>query len=356
MKQRGGFKVFGMEVGRLGLTGDGLRTQLFTLIDAGSAEDFQTSLTEVLKKHNIDTITNKAGVHLLTYACTKNRLDIVEILQAKGANFSIVGLKESVTEFVQGEFPHFTFVSGRGSPLLEAISTGNRDLVNYLVDNGVNMFVRHFIYPGESDWTKRILGKQGGPLELAISLNPAVVQSLLNKYADLKRNNNLTEQEYKNLLSECIPSACHTQSLDTLRTLFVMGAQLQGRAESVRDLPDSSVAEFVMNSPTIPQDTKKELLLILITNGLDVNFISNANKSLLQTAVDHIEDNSEMAKILIDNGANTDSLDPTALAKLEAQFPPPPTGVTFRNPAVGGKRTRRRGRKNRKSRRRKSRA
>ena len=371
MKQRGGF--WGLT--RLGFS-DGIRSKLFTLIDNGTTEKFQEALyTAIDKYRNIDDITNKDGVHLLTYACTKGRKDIVEVLKDYDPNFSIVDFKEKVTGFTQGEFPSFTFVRGRGSPLLEAISSGKPDLVKYLLTLKVEMFVRHFISPLDvdysSDWYKRIALKKGGPLELAITLNPTVFDDLLNYYTERKTTGSFPEDEYNKLLSECIPAACYRYSPELLEKLFQAGAKLQKRAETVCDLPDSSVAEMFMNHPNITLDIKKKLLQTLITYGLDVNFVSNAKKSLLQTTFDESGVNTVMAEFLIDNGARKEGLGTNADEKLrEANLLQyyidtqlllqAKTRAAVRNvvpPAQGGgKRTRRGRARGRKTRRRKSRA
>jgi ankyrin repeat protein len=143
MKQRGG--LFGTRLSFF--AGD--RTKLFNLIDNGSAEDFQTSLTEVLQKYPIDQITNKSGTHLLTHACIKNRLDVVKILKANGADFSILDsdITRSQPQYMRDYFTDFTFVdtfvdSNNTSPLLAAIFNRNKELVQYLVENNVNILVK----------------------------------------------------------------------------------------------------------------------------------------------------------------------------------------------------------------------
>jgi ankyrin repeat protein len=364
MKQRGGF--FGS---RLGFFGDGKRTQLFNVIDSGSIGEFNTSLDTVLEKHtDINTITNKDGMHLLTYACTKGRLDIVKVLQSKGVDFSIVDFRETVRDFYQRQFPSFIFVNGKGSPLLEAILSNNRELVQYLLTlRNVSFYVRHFIYPNsEKSWYNRIESKQGGPLELALAVNPEIFEDLLAYYTDRKINGGSPIEEYNNLLSECIPVACSRSSPELLEKLFKAGAKLQTkRIEDVSELPDSSVAEMFMNHPDIDLQKKIGMLRTLIAYGLDVNYVSRQKKSLLQTTFDESGVNTEMAKILIDNGATKESLGSNADDKLRkaglmeyyetslrARQVNPATmhshstmaGLGQLAPQKAGKRTRRRGR------------
>lgn len=339
MTQRGGFKVLGMELGRFGLTGDGLRTQLFTLIDddKSSAEDFQTSLTEVLKKYPINQITNKSGTHLLTQACIKNRLDIVEKLKTNGADFSIIDSDKTKDELDGNKqsFPGFTYVPKNASPFLEAIVTGNFVLVQKLVEYGVNIFVKYYGIRGFS-----------GPLMLALNQSDKLFNYLYDIYTV-----KCAPEVFKNLLSECIPVACYQLNPRLLTKLFDEGAKLTDNLVN-SDLPGSEVANMIIFHRSTNEDVKSEMLNILIKNGLDIHW----NKgSLFFNAVRTQKNDS--AKILIDNGATRESLgsftrmldENEELAKYYKE------ALTKRQAAnqnqVAGKRTRRRGRKSRKSRR-----
>ena len=340
MTQRGGFKVLGMELGRFGLTGDGLRTQLFTLIDDGSTEDFQTSLTEVLKKYPIDQITNKSGTHLLTQACIKNRLDIVEILKTNGADFSIIDSDKTKDELDGNKtsFPGFTYVPKNASPFLEAILTGNLALVQKLVEYGVNIFVKYYGIRGFS-----------GPLMHALNQSDDLFYYLYNIYEE-----KCESEVFKNLLSECIPIACYQLKPQLLKLLFDKGAKLTDNLVN-SDLPGSEVAHMIIFHRSTKEEAKSEMLKILINNGLDIHWKEG---SLFFDAVRSRKNNS--AKILIDNGATRESLgsftrmldENEDLAKYYKEASTKRQAASQVN-QVAGKRTRRRGRgRSRKSQRR----
>jgi ankyrin repeat protein len=401
MKQRGGLKLFGMEIGRFGSTGDGLRTQLFTLIDTGTKEEFIALLPKVVDKYTIDKITNKAGIHLLTYACIKNKLDIVKILKDNRADFSIVDA--DLTHIIDSSvlrphdralYPSFSFIlSSNESPFLAAINTRNLELVTYLVENKVNIFVSKYNI---------------GPLAIALYKNSAIFDYLFEIY---KRQ--CPSYEFANLLSESIKAACEKLDEDRLLKLFENGAKLQGTTS--RFLPDSSVAEILFdkkhteaeirdatylmnegynaasdNETNNAERVLKEkdnteaqisaILNILINNGLDVNYKAVGKfldgtfldqRNLLSKALSRIERNKDgqnvnnfIAKILIANGAQLLQYikrDPEINAYYnEAQKKPATmhlrstmSGLGLPPAQVGAKRTRRARARGRKTRRRK---
>ena len=195
----------------------GIRTQLFNLIDNDdTSEEFTNKLREALKKHNIDNITNRKGVHLLTYACTHNRLDIVKILHTNGADLNILEsypYAKQVPEYISNNFKGFKFVSLHCSAFLEAIFTGNIDLVKYLVENGVDICVKY--YSVGYGWPE-------GPLALAFDKNREIFNYLCGVY-----EKKIDREVLNNLLSECIFIACINLDTKWLEFFFNQGAKLR---------------------------------------------------------------------------------------------------------------------------------
>ena len=302
----------------------GIRTQLFNLIyNDGTPEEFTNKLREALKKHNIDNITNRKGVHLLTYACTHNRLDIVEILHTNGANLNILEsypYAKQVPEYITKNFKGFTFVSLHCSAFLEAIFTGNIDLVTYLVENGVDICVKY--YSVGYGWPE-------GPLALAFDKNREIFNYLCGVY-----EKKIDREVLNNLLSECIFIACINLDTEWLEFLFDQGAKLRPTVTEIspeyNSLPNSSVALHVITIKRSQDKNPLEIdtINILIKNNLDVKWIDPRNKkSLLQYA--QLSDKQYIVDILKQNGAIDNFT----------------TSHVFRTVRKGG--TRRRGRKNR---------
>jgi ankyrin repeat protein len=325
------------------------------MIEEDKTDEFETLLNKIISegKHNINDITKKLfsfhTVHLLPYACTYNRLNIIKILQRNGANFKILDsdITRSQPQYMRDYFTDFTFVdSNNTSPLLAAIVNRNKELVQYLVENNVNILVKT---------------TTNGPLHNALIKSVDIFDYLFEIYKEKCK-----PEVFKNLLSECIIAACSKLDETRLQKLFDNGATIrpirpylpnssnllfllnkkhtEGEIRWAEDIikklkysqtqpyseyaifheDEITYAEQVLNEKDNSEAQISAILKILINNGLDINYTVNGHpmldKALTRTLNDNLTSNNDgtyvltlnddgtyvnnfIAKILIDNGA-----------------------------------------------------